>query len=348
MTMPYIPNPWRREVSFGYNDGIDLYVEMYRLWKLKTGEPIREILFPELSASSEAVASFFFENEKQSKSIVFEKERDGKIKECLLEYANGMLKISDRDRVFSSAIAVGSFEFCEQIKELIQPFTEVVENRNVRILGSDEGTIYLKMLPPLGERLIRDNYSPKETESFDHILNDLVSPNPCGRFIVLQGEPGTGKTYFVRGIVSACANNKKILFILVPASMTSKLAEPGLLDVFVNDEKTYDRRVFILEDSDHALVPREGDNLSEISALLNLTDGLIGKALNLSIICTTNAASIKIDRALKRAGRLCREIAFQPLSFEHASKVANRLGVRMPALGSKYTLAELYAGEKCL
>ncbi len=54
------------------------------------------------------------------------------------------------------------------------------------------------------------------------------------------------------------------------------------------------------EDADAAIMTRGKDNQDQVSALLNLSDGMLGDFLSLQIICTINCAAAEIDQALLR------------------------------------------------
>ena len=54
----------------------------------------------------------------------------------------------------------------------------------------------------------------------------------------------------------------------------------------------------MIEDAENILIDREAGGSSAVSALLNLTDGLLSDCLNIQIICTFNTDLSKLDRAL--------------------------------------------------
>jgi hypothetical protein len=155
-------------------------------------------------------------------------------------------------------------------------------------------------------------------EAFDHIVEDLRSETPCGRLSIFTGPPGTGKTYFIEGIIHAVP---KARYLVIPPTLITGLVEPTLMSVLLNarDEGLKDApTVLIIEDGDECLVPRDGANLPAIASLLNLSEGLIGRRLDIRVLATSNADHTKIDAALRRDGRLCREVAFLPLSVAEA------------------------------
>ena len=90
---------------------------------------------------------------------------------------------------------------------------------------------------------------------------------------------------------------------------------------------------------------RGADNRDQVSALLNLTDGMLGDFLRLQIICTINCSAADIDPALLRPGRLLCHRVFGRLDRAQAARLAERLGRKLPVAGD-YSLAEVFAGHE--
>jgi ATP-dependent 26S proteasome regulatory subunit len=137
---------------------------------------------------------------------------------------------------------------------------------------------------------------------------------------VLEGKTGTGKTHMVRALLGALAGAATV--ILVPEHLVANLAEPAIVPVLVNiaQRSGGDPIVLVLEDCDDCLLSREhttaqGDraNVATLSAVLNLADGILGAALNLRLVATTNARVEHMDSALLRPGRLIERIDVGPL-----------------------------------
>ena len=191
--------------------------------------------------------------------------------------------------------------------------------------------------------MITDNYTEEVVSKYNHIVEDLKTQDPCGRLVIINGAPGTGKTYLLRGLITELKNRCK--FVFVPPDVFVNLSGPGMARFLLNENTSTDkvpfedddgdndmpnRLVLIVEDADAILVNREKQALSNISAVLNLSDGLIGTALNLTIIATTNQETLDIDEAVKRPGRLCSLINIDMLEQDHAKRVYNRLTGVMP------------------
>jgi len=83
--------------------------------------------------------------------------------------------------------------------------------------------------------------------------------------------------------------------------------------------------VLVLEDADDCLTARAGDNMSNISAVLNLADGIMSDTLDIRMVATTNAKRVELDKALERNGRIGAYLKVPPLSKEQAAKILLRL-----------------------
>lgn len=226
-------------------------------------------------------------------------------------------------------------------KELLVKHTQ----GDVFTLTGAGGTLELRRIGNAGRDLERANYQTAILERYDRAVAGLMADEPHGRLVIVDGPPGVGKTYMVRGILQEV---RGATFLLVPASMVDDLTGPVLLPALLDArESPYDglpkRLVLVIEDADAALVPRQSDNIALISALLNLGDGILGHTLDLRLIVTTNARSVDVDPALIRPGRLLERIAIGPLPAEEAAKVFERITGKKDPTPTAATLAEIYA-----
>jgi len=203
-----------------------------------------------------------------------------------------------------------------------------------------------------GQPLERGNYEDDVLKGFDRIVSDLSSSTPAGRVSILDGKPGGGKTFLVRGLLDAV---KDVIFVIVPSNLVQELAQPGMIPALVKLHQSRGQRpmVFLIEDADECLAPRMGDNMSSVSAVLNLGDGILGQLLDVRIVATTNARHQDVDEAIKRPGRLSAMIHVGLLSPEKAGEVYQRLTGKPPYLfeldkmvgplfKGKTSLAEVY------
>ncbi|MEM9445902.1 MAG: AAA family ATPase [Verrucomicrobiota bacterium] len=158
---------------------------------------------------------------------------------------------------------------------------------------------------------------------------------------LLQGAPGTGKTSFIRHLVAKLADTHRFYFI--PPSNFKMLKDPEFVDFWSNQSNHHKemKKIVILEDAEGILLPRQWDNRDELSALLNITDGLLGEFLKLHLICTINCSVSALDPAVLRPGRLIARKQFKNLTQQQAIVLANKLGKPLQ-IKETYSLAEIY------
>jgi hypothetical protein len=161
---------------------------------------------------------------------------------------------------------------------------------------------------------------------------------------ILEGRPGTGKTFYLRHLVGVLKDSHRFYFI--PTSTMGILSKPEFIGFWSDQRRMHADRKFvvILEDSDTALMTRGSDNQEQVSAILNLSDGMLGDFLRLQVICTINCSVADIDPALLRPGRLIGHRVFERLDYQQAVRLAESLGRKLP-LARDYSLAEVFAGH---
>lgn len=159
---------------------------------------------------------------------------------------------------------------------------------------------------------------------------------------IFEGKPGTGKTCYLRHLMGELKATHRFYFL--PAATLSVLSKPEFVGFWTEQRWHHPEKKFvvIMEDSDEALLTRGADNREQVSALLNLTDGMLGDFLQLQIICTINCSATDIDPALLRPGRLLCHRIFGKLEYSQAVRLAESLGRKLPEVG-EYSLAEVFA-----
>jgi energy-coupling factor transporter ATP-binding protein EcfA2 len=161
------------------------------------------------------------------------------------------------------------------------------------------------------------NYNHSLQEVHDTILSRLNRQNDKG-LVLLHGLPGTGKTTYIRHLISVV--KKEVLFI--SAQMAVKLDSPEFLSLLLEHKNA----ILVIEDAEKILNSRDYDSNSPVAALLNLTDGLLSECLNIQIICSFNTDLSSIDKALLRKGRLIAKYEFDLLAVDKANTLAAHLG----------------------
>jgi hypothetical protein len=161
---------------------------------------------------------------------------------------------------------------------------------------------------------------------------------------IFEGRPGTGKTFYLRHLMGELKESHRFYFI--PTSTMGILSRPDFIGFWTDQRWHHSNKKFVvvLEDSDAALMTRGSDNREQVSAILNLSDGMLADFLRLQIICTINCSAADIDSALLRPGRLVCHRVFGRLDYTQAARLAESLGRRLPQ-ARDYSLAEVFAGH---
>lgn len=179
------------------------------------------------------------------------------------------------------------------------------------------------------------------SEGFSMFHNNILKKlkNKSSGILLLHGEPGTGKTSYIKYLTSLI--NRK--FVIVPNYMVRELSSPSFIPFLLENPNL----ILVLEDAEDQVVSRDTTRGSGVAEILNLSDGLIGSALNCSIICTFNTKLENIDSALMRKGRLIGEYKFDKLSRQEANKLLVAIG--KPAIATtSMSLAEVYNIDEAL
>lgn len=183
---------------------------------------------------------------------------------------------------------------------------------------------------------IEDNYNDDFKEVHQTIVRRLSKKNDKG-LVLLHGKPGTGKTSYIRYLISSLKKN----VIFLPPNMAGAITNPNLISILIDNTNS----IFVIEDAENIVVDRENDGNSPVSALLNISDGLLSDCLNIQVICSFNTDISKVDSALMRKGRLIAKYEFKELEVPKAQMLSEKLGFKTN-LNSPMTLAAIYNQEE--
>lgn len=164
---------------------------------------------------------------------------------------------------------------------------------------------------------IADNYNDDFIEVHKTIIKRLKTKNDKG-LLLLHGDPGTGKSSYIKYLISQVKKN----VIFLPSNIAGAITDPSLMNVLIENPNS----IFVIEDAENIITDRDLSGNSAVTALLNLTDGLLSDCLNIQIICTFNNDISKVDRALLRKGRLIAKYEFCKLTKEKAQQLSDKLG----------------------
>jgi SpoVK/Ycf46/Vps4 family AAA+-type ATPase len=156
--------------------------------------------------------------------------------------------------------------------------------------------------------------------------------------ILLHGEPGTGKTTYIKHLISKFKEKK---FIFIQNDFVRELLKPSFMAFLLQNKDA----ILIIEDAEKVVVARENStDESVVSTLLQLTDGLFSDFLNIKIVCTFNTNLDRIDKALLRKGRMIAKYNFTTLSPEKTVALAKKLGYE--DITGSLTLADIFSHDK--
>jgi len=180
---------------------------------------------------------------------------------------------------------------------------------------------------------IKTHYNDSLQVVHKSLLKNLRSWDKGG-LILLHGKPGTGKSTYIRYLISIIT--KQVIFL--SPKLAGSLDSPGLIQLLLENRNA----VFVIEDAEQLLVSRDTAANSSISILLNLTDGLLSEGLGIQVIATFNTHISNIDKALLRKGRLLAMYDFQDLEIEKAKLLIHKLTGDNKVITKPMALSEIY------
>lgn len=282
------------------------------------------------------------ENEKNVVSTHYDKKKN--LSKCLISLGGPdkiYLLIYNRDRheVNSNlyAICLLFLKRTARVEKLMRKFEKLAipeENQTfgfINILVKDVNGYRLetkKITPPVIDFNL--NYNAGLSLINKLIIDKLSIPDSKG-LVLLHGLPGTGKTTYIRHLISTL--KKRVIYI--PPAMTSSISDPELIKFFITNSNS----ILVIEDAENVLMKRAEHSTQAIANILNLTDGLLSDCANIQIVATFNTDIINIDDALLRKGRLIAKYEFTELEESRAIKLSKKLGLKSDG---KHTLAEIY------
>lgn len=210
-------------------------------------------------------------------------------------------------------------------KEALGKFIEIVKQFYVAP-EEEKNNLFLVAQDMSGFKL--NKWHIKEVKDFDFNLQynddfpvanatikDFIEEDGKSGLLILWGEKGTGKTTYIRHLISTYPNKK---FVFIPSNLITMLGDPS----FGNFLLSLQNSIIILEDCEAVIRSRKSNSsASAVSLLLNMGDGLMSDDLGIKFICTFNEEVTNIDEALMRKGRLACMYEFKKLTSDKVSEL---------------------------
>ena len=229
----------------------------------------------------------------------------------------------------------GDTEFITEMMALMPKFKQKAKNkkREINLIVRDGNGLSLTELEIKGTKLdLTLNYEDDFAE-VDATIRKRLNTSKDKGIVLLHGTPGTGKTTYLRYLITKL--KKRVLF--VPNNVAVNLTDPDFINLLIENPNS----VLIIEDAEQVLQDRREAGNSAVSNLLNISDGLLADCLNIQIICSFNTELSNIDSALMRKGRLIARYEFGRLSVTKAQRLSDSLGFNTTIMQSM-TVSEVY------
>lgn len=326
-------------------------------FKMKKPISCGKIHFDASSLTDEVLTNLFLEENLVSSFVLPRPFLDKRAISRLWMHKQGAIIVYHED---SSTLGINNLEahfywIGDRPKEFTNVFDKLTpyyadkttkKNPNIHVLVATPQGYQMQSAGEIHHKFDPDHYKQGVGDLMSDIQNTLKSKKfERGRLWIMHGEPGTGKTYFIRGLISSASHDAT--FLMIPPEMVLRIGDPNMISVFLSHAANGGGKplVLILEDADSVLVPRSSDNMAFIQIVLNLTAGILGDALNVAILATTNVNNLSIEEALRRSGRLAGIAEFNKLPMDHAREIyIKAVSERSPELDIEY-IAKL-ASEK--
>ena len=178
---------------------------------------------------------------------------------------------------------------------------------------------------------IKENYDESVQRKYQDTLNVIDKSNKG--LVIINGPPGTGKSYLLRALLSDVKNRSGII-CTPPTEFLHNLSK-------INEVLSQYRRSFVIFEDVGDILTVDANSkgyMNVITNLLNQTDGLLSLMSDTIFILSFNHDIDKINEALLRPGRCLSRIEVNLLPYEKAQEL-----VGFPILKQDYSLAEIYA-----
>ena len=222
----------------------------------------------------------------------------------------------------------------DQVNDEVRKKFQVITNNINWITSTDMNSVSVPLIQPKG---VNDSAYPF-IGNMEKFISDFAESS--ANVLLLIGPPGTGKSNFIKYIISCGSKDGMLTFDHDVANKDSLYGE------YIDSNCGF----LIFEDAEILLDGTREDGNKNMHRLLNTSDGLVS-SMNKKIIFSTNLSSTnEIDQALLRPGRCFSVLEFRALTYDESVSflTVRDMQETIPKLifGKSYTLAELYAFQQ--
>jgi hypothetical protein len=245
--------------------------------------------------------------------------------ECLIEFENNYCEIWHNG---------SQQEFVDEVTTTVNTFKarRRREPLEINLIVSVRNKLELKPMEIKRTKLDLDLFYNEDFKDVDQLIRKRLGKMKDKGIVLLHGLPGTGKTTYLRYLISKI--KKRVLFL--SPSIARDLMNPDFIELLLNNPDT----VLVIEDAENVIMDRKRNAGSSVSNLLNISDGLLADFLNIQVVCTFNNSLTLIDEALMRKGRLIAKYEFGKLSAAKAQRLSDHLGFKT-VINKPMTVAEI-------
>lgn len=224
------------------------------------------------------------------------------------------------------------------------------ETISIGMVSYEDGSFYVKdfdIKDKISELQLLDLHYGDGFEEFDKQLFERLLNEHKG-LTLFHGDPGTGKTTYIRHLIKKVKlNDKNNNMLYFPPTMVGSITEPGFIN-FISEwvAESSGKNYLLIEDAEPLLESRNQARNIGITNLLNLTDGILNDVLSIQIIATFNTQLDNVDAAILRPERLLARKEFRKLTEERGKILAKEIGIKDELIVGEMSLADIYSLKK--
>ena len=230
----------------------------------------------------------------------------------------------------------------EEIVSIVNDFDAYFEDvivephHNVQMVTrSPQGDLSKITLPiKVGRKLVPEMYPIIPNGDIGQYIRDFIDSS--ANVLVMIGDAGLGKSALINEMILQARKPTQIVFDKEVMKMDS------LYTSFINESLRDDGGLLVMEDADTILSDRIIENNTNMSRLLNMSDGIVDTSGAKFIFSANLKSKEEIDSALIRPGRCFDVLEFRNLTREEAEIAAKAVGTELFADKSSYTVAGIY------